>query len=68
MVRMPQTPKNCVTEKTICVFDNLLGTIVVMDAYPLPVEGIEYKVEAAEEANTYMIQLLEALELRRKER
>ena len=45
-----------------------LGTIVVMDAYPLPVEGIEYKVEAAEEANMYMIQLLEALELRRKER
>lgn len=46
----------------------ILGTIVVMDAYPLPVEGIEYKVEAAEEANMYMIQLLEALELRRKER
>lgn len=44
------------------------NTIVVVDAYALPVEGIEYKVEAAEEAQGYMIQLAESLELRRNER
>lgn len=44
-------------------------TIVVMDACPLPVEGIEYKVEASDEAQGYMLQLMEALEARgRKER
>lgn len=43
-------------------------TIVVSDAYPLPVEGIEYKVEAGQEAQMYMLQLAESLEQRRKER
>lgn len=44
-------------------------TIVVMDACPLPVEGIEYKVEASDEAQGYMLQLMESLEARgRKER
>lgn len=43
-------------------------TIIIMDAYPLPVEGIEYKVEAADEAQNYMIELTESLELRRKDR
>jgi COP9 signalosome complex subunit 5 len=44
-------------------------SIVVMDAEPLPVEGIEYKVEASDEAQGYMLQLMEALEARgRKER
>lgn len=42
-------------------------TIVVKDACPLPVEGIEYKVEAAEEAQGYMISLLESMEKRRPE-
>jgi len=44
-------------------------SIVVMDAEPLPVEGIEYKVEASDQAQGYMLQLMEALETRgRKER
>jgi len=43
--------------------------IVVMDAEPLPVEGIETKVEASDQAQKYMLELMEALEARgRKER
>lgn len=43
------------------------NSIIVKDACPLPVEGIEYKVEAAEEAQGYMVSLLDSLEVRRPE-
>jgi len=42
-------------------------TVVVLDSCPLPVEGIEYKVEAAEEAQVYMTQLSDSIEKRRPE-
>jgi len=42
-------------------------TVVVLDSCPLPVEGIEYKVEAAEEAQVYMTTLSDSIEKRRPE-
>ncbi|CDJ65140.1 Mov34/MPN/PAD-1 domain-containing protein, putative [Eimeria necatrix] len=40
----------------------LRGYFVVTDCFALPVEGTETRVNAAEEANEYMIQFLEAAE------
>jgi COP9 signalosome complex subunit 5 len=43
-------------------------TIVVLDAAPIPVEGIEYKVEASAEATNFMANLQDSMEDVRKER
>ena len=40
--------------------------IVVLDANPLPVEGSETRV-VADDAQVYMLELMESMELRRKE-
>jgi len=42
--------------------------IVILDAAPIPVEGIEYKVEASQEATIHMANLQESMEDRRNER
>lgn len=42
-------------------------TIIVLDSFPLPVEGIEYKVEASEEAMGYMTQVSDSMEHKREE-
>ena len=42
-------------------------SIIVTDAFPLPVEGVETRVEAGAEANIAMIELSESLELTREE-
>jgi len=43
------------------------GYLVVTDAFPLPVEGVETRVEAGDEAMNFMIELSESLELTRDE-
>lgn len=43
------------------------NTIIIFDALPLPVEGIETSVTAGESANGYMTQLLDSLEQKREE-
>lgn len=45
-----------------------LGAIVVTDAFPLPVEGIETRVEASNEALISMVEICGSLELTREER
>jgi COP9 signalosome complex subunit 5 len=41
--------------------------LVVTDAFPLPVEGVETRVEAGDEAMNFMIELADSLELTRDE-
>eukprot|EP00946_MAST-07B_sp_MAST-7B-sp1_P003408 g3408.t1 len=45
-----------------------LGALVVTDAFPLPVEGIETRVEAGNEALVHMVDICSSLELTRDER
>ena len=41
--------------------------LVVTDAFPLPVEGVETRVEAGDEAMNFMVELADSLELTRDE-
>ena len=44
-----------------CIEENGRGTFLVVDVFPLPVEGTETRVNAQSEANEYMIDYLETL-------
>lgn len=41
--------------------------IIITDAFPLPVKGVETKVEASDEANQFMTNLLDVIESKRKD-
>jgi COP9 signalosome complex subunit 5 len=43
-------------------------TIIVSDVYPLPVKGAENDVKMTEKASIFMTQIVDALEVRRKDR